>query len=258
MSFLSRHPLLVTGFLLAVILLSWFCWQLAAIRQESEFHEYQYRVFLSTESSLENVTLILPVPFLGNTSSLGEALVKGDGYGIPPSWRLSLERVNDTPMLGIRADEIVPEYHGYPLPLEWGETPTVTPHPAATAYSEETPVLIPLDFGNSRRVEGSIETRSPLNREPLLVRPELVQPVPCRDPPMGGSCYRFRVPLYVQYAPRNAGRITLSVSGGGINEWWVGGWSGNSYGDTVELTLENNQQGWIEAEGLLSTGMGRY
>jgi hypothetical protein len=254
----SKHPLLTAAVILAVIFFAWFFWQVSVIRQESEYHEFQYRVFISTGSTLENVTLLLPVPFVHNTSLLGGALVKGEGYGVPPPWGLSLERVNDTPMLKIAAEKIVPEYHGYPLPLEPGSTPVQTPPPAATAYSPETPVLIPLEFGISQRVPRSIDTQNPFNREPLLSSPELVRSIPCQDQPFPGRCYQFRAPIYVQYSSSGVGTITISISGGGINQWWAGGWSGNSYGDAISVTLENNRQGWIQAEGLLSTGNGRY
>jgi hypothetical protein len=258
MAFTSKHLLLITGIILVVIFLVWFFWQVSVIRQESDYHELQYQVFISTESALENVTLLLPVPFVHNTSLLGEALARGEGYGIPPNWRVSLERVNDTPLMGISAETIVPEYHGYPVPIEPGSTPIQTPPPVATAYSNETPVLIPLGFGISQRVQRSIDTQNPSNREPLLSYPELLKSIPCQGPSPARRCYKYMAPIYVQYSSSETGNLTISISSGGINQWWAGGWSGNSYGDTIEVTLVNNQQGWIQAEGLLSTGLGRY
>jgi hypothetical protein len=256
MAFLSRHPLLVTGIIIVVILSAWVFWQMAAIRQESEYHEYHYQVSLSTQSVLRNVTLLLPVPFLDNTSPLGEAMVRGEGYGIPPSWRLSLEQVNNTPMLNITAGIIVPEYHGYPIPLEWGQTPVQTPPPVATAYSEEIPVLMPLSFGISQRVQESIDTRDPINREPLFSSPGFLTGAPCPGPSPAGRCYRYRAPVFVQYSG-GGGNLTLTLEGGGTNSWWLGGWSGNSYSDSLQVTLDNSRQGWVMAEGLLSTGPGR-
>jgi hypothetical protein len=258
MKILSKHPFLITAIILVVIFLAWFFWQVTAIGQESEYHEFQYRVTISTQSVLENVTLLLPVPFVHNTSLLGDALVRGEGYGIPPLWRLSLERVNDTPMLKIAAEKIAPEYHGYPIPLEPGSSPVQTPPPVATAYSPETPVLIPLEFGISERVPQSIDTQNPLNREPLFTNPELVRSVPCQGQPFSGRCYQYTAPIYVEYVSGGMGTITIFICGGGINQWWMGGWSGNSYGDTLDVTLENNRQGWIQVEGFLSTGNGRY
>ena len=254
----SNRLLLVSAAVLVAIFLAWFFWQVTALRQESEYHEFQYRVSLSTRSVLGNVTLLLPVPFVHNTSPQGEALAKGEGYGIPPSWRLSLERVNETPMLKVVAGEIAPEYHGYPVPLEPGSSPVQTPPPTATAYSPGTPVLIPLEFDIVQRVPQSIDTQNPIGREPLLANPESVRPVPCQDQPFSGRCYRYTVPVYVEYSSRDAGNITIFISGGGMNQWWAGGWSGNSYGDTLDITLENNRQGWVQADGFLSTGNGRY
>jgi len=65
-------------------------------------------------------------------------------------------------------------------------------------------------------------------------------------------------PIYVQYSSGEGGNLTIIVSNGGINQWWEGGWTGNSYEETVEVTQENNRQGWIQGNGFLSTGSGRY
>jgi len=253
-----KRTLLIFTILLMVIILALFFWQGMVIRKESEYHELHYQVIISTQTVLENSTLLLPVPFLQNNSSPGEALVKGEGYGIPPDWRLSLEQVNDTPMLKIFAGKIVPEYHGYPIPIEPGSTPIRTPPPAETAYSNVTPVLIPLEFGISQRVPRSIDTQNPFNQEPLLTYPELVNPIPCQGPSLHERCYRYTAPIYVHYSSREAGNLTITISSGGMNQWWEGGWSGNSYGEAIEVTVEDNQQGWIQGEGSLSTGSGRY
>jgi hypothetical protein len=254
----GKHPLLKLILVLVVISIATLLWLGYALRNESESHGYDYQVSLSTESRLDNVTLILPVPFINNTSPPGEALVMGEGYGIPTDWKLSLEYVNNAPMLKIETDTIVPEYHGYPLPLEEGQTPILTPQPVATEYAEETPVLMPLVFGISRRVAQSIDTRNPINREPLLSSPELVRSIPCRDLPYQGVCSQYPAQVFVRYSSGRAGNITLSISAGGTNQWWVGGWTGNSYGELMEVTLENGEQGWIPAEGFLFTGEGRY
>ena len=258
MTLSPKHPLLIFAILLIVIFLAWFYWQARVISKESEYHELQYRVVISTQSELENITLLFPVPFIHNNSLLGEALVKGEGYGIPPDWRLSLEQVNDTPVLKIFAAKIVPEYHGYPVPIEPGSTPIGTPPPAATAYSSETPVLIPLEFGISQRVQRSIDTQNPFNREPLLSYPELLKSIPCQGPSLPGRCYQYMAPIYVRYSSSEAGNLSISLSSGGMNQWWELGWSGNSYDEAIEVTLENRQQGWIQGEGFLSTGSGRY
>ena len=258
MTLSSRHSLLVVTILLIVIVLTIFFWQDMVIRKESDYHELRYQVDISAQSALENITLLLPVPFIHNNSLPGEALVKGEGYGVPPDWRLSLAYVNDTPLLKIFAATIVPEYHGYPIPIEPGSTPIRTPPPTATAYSNETPVLIPLEFGISQRVPRSIDTQNPFDREPLLSYPELLQPIPCKDPSLPERCYYYIAPIYAQYSSSEAGILTISISNGGMNQWWLGGWSGNSDEETIEVTLENNQQGWIQGKGFLSTGSGRY
>jgi hypothetical protein len=257
MAISGKHPLLKFILVLVVISLASLLWLGYAIRNESESHGYHYQVSLSTESRLENVSLIFPVPFIDNSSPVGEALVRGEGYGIPTGWRLSLEYMNNTPMLRIDADTIVPGYYGYPIPLEEGQTLVGTPPRVSAAWSPETPVLMPLEFGLSQRTGQSIETRSPFNREPLFAYPDLVRPVTCPYPSTG-QCYRYVVPLFAEYSSIGGGNITITISAGGSNQWWVGGWTGNSYDDSITVTLEDGWQGWMAAEGLLTVREGRY
>ncbi|MCJ7742507.1 MAG: hypothetical protein MUO95_07495 [Methanoregula sp.] len=254
----SKQLLLVVTILLVVIVSTAFIWQGMVNRNQSEYHEFRYSIAISTQSVLENVTLLLPVPFVHNNSLLGEALIKGEGYDIPPDWRLSLEYVNDTPMLKIFTAKIVPEYHGYPIPIEPGRTPNRTPPPTITAYSSETPILIPLEFGISQRVPRLIDTQNPFNREPLLSYPELLESIPCQSPSLPGRCYQYMAPIYVQYLSGEVGNLTIFISGGGMNQWGEWSWSGNSYDETIDVTLENNQQRWIQGKSYLSTGNGRY
>lgn len=258
MSLSSKHLLLLFTILLVVIILIGFFWQGMVNRKQSEYHEFRYWIALSTQSVLENVTLLLPVPFVHNNSLLGEALVKGEGYGVPPDWRLFLEDVNGSPMLKIFIPKIVPEYHSYPIPIEPRSTPNQTPAPMATTYSNGTPILIPLEFGISKRVQRPIDTQNPFNREPLLSYPELLQSIPCHGPPRPGRCYEYASLTFVQYSPSEVGNLTISISAGGMNQWWDWGWSGNSYDEAIEVTFGNNQQGWIQGKGYLSTGGGRY
>ena len=251
-----KYLLLIAVFAIALLFVVVFL-QAAAFRRESEYHRYHYDVFISAPSLLENCTLLLPVPSVGNKSLLGEALVRGEGYSVPPGWNLSLAQVNDTPVLGISAPAIVPGYHGYPIRVEPGGTPGETPPPASTTWSQGTPVLIPIDFGVALMVPESIGTREPVGREPLLTDPVYLAPAPCRGPAGSAHCYRYPAPVFVQCSPGSAGNLTLSISAGGTNQWWMGGWSGNSYQENIGVTLEDPSQGWIMADGFLSTGTGR-
>ncbi|MDD1672889.1 MAG: hypothetical protein LUP99_00575, partial [Methanomicrobiales archaeon] len=141
---------------------------------------------------------------------------------------------------------------------EPGSTPERTPLPAETAYSNETPVLIPVEFGISQRVQRLIDTQNPFNREPLLSYPELFKSIPCQGPSLPGYCYQYMVPIYVLSSSSKEGNLTISILNGGMNQWWDWGWSGNSYEEAIEVTLENNYQGWLQGESHLSTGSGRY
>jgi hypothetical protein len=249
--------LVIIAVLVIAIPFAVFSWQAMTIRKESEYHRYHYDVSISSPSPMNNCTLFLPVPSLRNQSLLGEALVRGEGYNVPPGWRLSLGQVNGSLVLRVTAPAIVPEYHAYPIPIEPGSTPSATPVPAATAWSGETPVLIPIDFGVSLLVQEPIDTRDPVGREPLLADPVSLLPGSCRGPSETGQCYHYRAPVSV-LCSSGGGNLTLSITGGGTNQWWMGGWSGNSYDETIDVTLEDPRQGWTTGEGFLMTGTGRY
>jgi len=254
---LSWKHLVLCVILIIGILLAIFFWQAMSIRKQSEYHRYHYDVSISAPALLKNCTLFLPVPSVRTDSTLGDALIRGEGYNLPPDWRISLEPVNGTPMLRISSPAIVPEYHGYPIAIAPGSTPVETPPPASSGWSESTPVLIPIDFGVSLTVPESIDTRNPFGQEPLLAPPASYLAARCRGPYNTGQCYRYQAPISVLCSSGN-GNLTLSISGGGTNQWWMGGWSGNSYDETIEVAVEDLRRGWVTGDGFLTTGFGSY
>lgn len=254
----SRHLIFLIPLLLVLLILTAFFWQGAVFRSESEYHELQYEVSIVTPSVLENVTIILPVPFVQNYSLIGEALIQEKEMYVPADWNLSLESINGSPMLRIFAPKIVPSYHPYPIPIEPGSSQNLTIPPTATEYSNATPVLMPLGISIAQRVQQSIDTRHPLQKEPLLLNPDSYQSISCDAPSESGQCYWFIVPIYIQYASSDRSPLTITLVNRGTNQWWEWGWSGNSYDELIEVTVEQSQQGWILGRGCLSTGNGRY
>jgi hypothetical protein len=257
---ISWKHLLIFLAIIAVLILSSILWQGMRNREASEYHEFWYQVDISPSITLENVTLLLPVPSVANRSSLGEALVQGEGYEVPDTWELSLETVNGSVMLQVIAPRIVPEYHGYPLPLttESGREKEVTFRPSATSYSNPSPVLIPVGFGITQAINRSIDTQNPFLREPLLSNPSMYQSAPCLIPVLHESCYQSTVPIYLNTSSKGEGNLTIAIASGGRNGWFEWGWTGNSYEEYVEVITTTNQLRWIEGKGYLVTGSGRY
>ena len=106
--------------LLAVVFFTWVTWQFDQATRQSERHNYYYTIDLSYNTTIENVTLFLPVPELNNTPFFTESLLNKTAYGVPPDWDLSLVNENGSPMLAIRAARMVPDYHGSPSRLSRG------------------------------------------------------------------------------------------------------------------------------------------
>ncbi len=72
------------------------------IARESEQHNFHYTIGISYTSTIDNVTILLPVPMLNGTTLLAESFLNREVHCIPPDWNLSVEMVNATPMLAIR------------------------------------------------------------------------------------------------------------------------------------------------------------
>jgi hypothetical protein len=209
-------------------------------------------------TTIENVTLLVPVPELDGTPLLAGALVNGTGYGVPADWNLSFVAVEGRPMLSIRATRMVPEYHGYPLPVEIGKTPEQTPLLPVTGYSADTPVLVPIWCVVTESVPQAIDTASPLGHEPVFFPGGPFTPVNGTTPAYQGAVFTHRVPVYVQYTSDHPATISMHARIEGVNAIWKLGWIYNSYSDSVSVTLENGTQGWVEGEGALITGEGVY
>ena len=58
---------------------------------DSLMSNYEYDIIIESNSTLQNVTLYLPVPVFGNESEVGLEMVNGDYYNKPSNWNLSLE-----------------------------------------------------------------------------------------------------------------------------------------------------------------------
>ncbi|TAJ43546.1 hypothetical protein CUJ86_10475 [Methanofollis fontis] len=222
---------------------------------------YRYEITLTTPAPLQNLSLILPLPVENGTSAIGEMLVGGDGYGVPENWSLAVTEVDGTPVLVVTAAEVLPRYAPRPVAVTPGDEPeegvTITYSPE---YSDDTPVLLPFRMGatveagtetyTAEREPGPIDTRHPLGAEPVLAPKHNLTTVSERE-------YLYTTPLFL-HCDAPAGtvvRVTITLSGS--NEWWLLGWSSNSYTDLITAEVPADG-GWQTVAGRLVTGEGRY
>ena len=258
LSFRRRTLIILVLILTAVLLVAWTAYRFDQAVSQSERHTYFYSVELSHNTTLDNVTLFLPVPELNHTPMLITSLLDGTAYGVPPDWDLSVVSENGTPMLAIRAARMVPEYHGYPVAVEPGTTVLITTLVPGHEYTRDTPVLVPVTIAVMETSESKIDTLSPFGHEPFFFPDGTFTPASCIRPACDGHLYEHSVPVYVSYTSERPVVISLHVSVSGSNSIWRGGWQSNTYSDSVFLEITNATQGWIEGEGNLITGEGVY
>jgi len=256
----KRRTLAIAGLIILIIVaagIGWVIFQFDRIAEESERHDYAYSLTLSLSSGIENVTLLLPVPELNGTTSLGDMIANGTGYGVPEDWQISIAIVNGTPFLQIRAARMVPGYHGFPIPVEPGAQPSGIPPPTATGYSEVTPVQLPVEIGATMETEVPVDTRDPIGREPLFSQGGEYTPRLKTTPPYEGMEYTHPVRLYLSYTADNPVPVSIVARVSGTNSIWRGGWTFNSYRDQV-LVEAGDRTGWIETDSVLVVGEGTY
>jgi hypothetical protein len=247
-----RTLFILAVILLAVILVAGVTWQFDQASRQSERHTYFYSIELSYNTTIENVTLFLPVPELNTTPLFMTSLLDKTAYGVSPDWNLSVVWENGTPMLAIRAARMVPEYQGYPIAIEPGVSVLPTTRVPGHEYSGDTPVLMPVTVAVMETSMSKIDTRHPIGHEPLFF------PVGVFAPGSNFPTYDHSVPVYIRYTSEHPVVISLRVSLYGSNGIWRGGWVSNTYSDTFFLEIADGEQGWIEGEGKLITAEGLF
>jgi len=245
-------PVIVVLLLLALILFAWVAWEFDQSARQSERHTYYYTIDFSCNTTIENVTLLLPVPELNSTPYFVTSLLNKTAYGVSPDWNLSVVYENGTPMLAIRSDRMVPEYQGYPIAIEPGTSVLPITLVPGHEYSGDTPVLMPVTVAVMETSASEIDTRHPVGHEPVFFQNGVFTP---------GSqfpSYDHPVPVYIRYTSEKPVALSLRVSISGSNGIWRGGWVSNTYSDTVALEIAHGEQGWIEGKGKLITAEGVY
>ncbi len=287
---LFAGALLITGLLLLFAVAIPFV--LNENRAMTGHHVIEYSVRISSDTALENLTLLLPVPSGNGISSMGHGLAYGSGYGVPGGWNLSLERQNGSQYLKITDAQYIPERAAYPVPISQDAmkngshpqdnltirtiplattsvvsdtrngsvyTTWIGPGANATMAARDLPVLRPVEFGVREMVDATITTRDPFGVEPLLEPKVDLHETGCGVPvTKTARCFAYTSPVFIGYNSSEPADIEVSVSLHASNEWWELGWSSNSYTDRITINSAQGKKGWMTAEGVLMTGNGRY
>jgi hypothetical protein len=202
---------------------------------------YDYHIFLTTDSTLSNVTLYFPLPVINNTSSVGMDIVEHNFNNNDPSWEYALVDTEHGLMLSMKNEKIKPKYT------------------TSNKYSEKIPRpsidLSTIVFSNL-----TVNTMNPLGNEMVLMpKYKLIHNVSASEAysrPYKQFDYESR--MYAYYETSSNANVSISIYLDAYNEWWIGGWQSNSYREAMEIKLSGSQDGWTTVDGELVTGEGTY
>lgn len=218
------------GFVLLIIisvgLLSlWWQDQKQKMYDSSLRSSYDYNVRLTTDSTLSNATLYLPLPVINNTSSVGMDIIEHHFNSHDPSWEYS----------------IVDTEHGLMLSMK---------NEKARSIDLSTMVLS----------DQTIDTMNPLSNEMVLMpKYNLTHNVNASGAYSRTSeQFDYESRVYASYETSSNANTSISIYMTGHNEWWIGGWQYNSYWENMEIKLSGSQDGWTTVNGQLVTGEGTY
>lgn len=195
---------------------------------------YEYRVEITPDALLEDVTLYLPVPARGpGSSAVLEGIGSGGIQGVPAGWEVSLIGTEKFTMLEITAREIDPGCGCAPMILSL-----------------------------ATKVRGPIHTRTAGSDDLVLRSVTQVLPAACEGRDTGGStetrCWIYQGPAYADFTAPGEAKLSIHVSLTGRNAWDVFGPSSNEYRDNLQFSFSGERQGWRTGDGSLVTGIGDY
>ncbi len=128
--------------------------------------------------------------------------------------------------------------------------------------SENTQIEKPLWIAISLNSDSEINTKSPLENEPVLNpaynRTLSVYDMPYpenREPPV---VYNYDSLIYAEYETSSEAQVSLMIDFSGRNEWWIYGWNGNRYSEFIYTDLNGSQHGWIRVPGKITMRNGNY
>jgi len=222
------------------------------IKAESISHSYRYSVILDPLGSIHNATIMVPVGVVNGYSPVADAIEHGAMSGVPDGWHLMLLTSNDSIYLKMTSPEMKGRNNPVPVPIQVKE---------GVEIPIDDGIIYPMKLETTLDSESEIDTRSPFGKEPLLEPKYNLTGIHCGFPhpeDMQVSCSRYTIPLYCSYTAEDNATLSIEVLMEGENTWWLGGWTGNSYSDRVNINFKGPQDGWNTAEGSFIYGLGRY
>jgi len=200
---------------------------------------YSYTCSITTDSTLSNVTLFLPVPAdpSGN-SPIVEQFSAHAIAGLPEDWTVTLYDTGKATMVKIT-------------------TPVITP---PTGTIPEKPYVISLS--SEMKSDKVIDTREPINNSALFRPVWDLQQVSCIPDSsvinVTPRCYRYFTSLYADYQASPDASVMITFSLTGKNSWKIFEATSNEYTTHIGLMMVGENRGWEKVNGFLQSSNGIY
>jgi len=251
---MSRRPAIVL--LLAALTLTAGCSFLAP-NPDSYTATYEYRVGVDATATLEDVTVRVPLP-RGGASDPAAFVPNGtvDGFDT------GIVETTHGPMLELTADEFAVETRYYRYVEEDGlgrreEIDESTYDPSNPDHQKVSRRTVTVSV--TRRATYPIETRTPIGTEPTFYPGATRDLTTCSLPNRGETtCFAYEAPIYLDYDTAADTNVSGHVTLHGSNEWFAGGWTGNSYTDRVGFDVAGPRSEWVIVNGTTEVGRGNY
>lgn len=231
---------------------------------------YDYQATLTTNDTLTDVTLYLPMPVGPDGPMTGDVVVRDDD-GNQVDATTGVVDTEHGPMLSIEVDRLEGSLEYMLLTFDEDGNLTdrevISPEEVPEDLSNKQLTPMPTRytvhvFYDYRDGGEPIETKEPLDTEPTLSPKYALEAVDCVGPYADEeeACHRYDSMVYASYGTTEDNVVHVSAEYGGWNEW---GWglynSYNEFTDRLDRTpLAGPQDGWTVAEGTIHAGSGSY
>jgi hypothetical protein len=194
---------------------------------------YDYKCIISTDTTLTNVTLFIPLPVNnGGDSPIVEHFSMKDVKGVPSEWKTTLLGSNKRTMVKIQASIIKPVNNSI----------------NSKSYQFE--------FSINEKAGHIIDTQNPQDND-IVFRPlRDLKVIDCSNTSLGGICYNFQSSIYADYSTTPNATVSIDSYIVGKNEWEIFNPASNEYRTSISMLNFGENHGWIVTNGSLETNIG--
>ncbi|MDG5819073.1 hypothetical protein [Natronococcus sp. A-GB7] len=230
-----------------------------AMAYNSYSSEYRYDASVTTDQSVDELTLHLPAPVGEDGVVVDEFSVFSDGASVD-SWTVDVTETEHGPMLEVHLSRVTLEDRPADRPADDG----VPPGPGdleddEAAFPERTTGTISVH--TVVESDDPVETRSPRGSEPVIAPAYNLTEVPYTGHDGWADraeSYAFDSRVMIDGMGAENASIDLVVDHTGENSWWSGGWSRNYYEGRVSAVDRSVDDDWQTVSGEFHSGEGSY